>query len=302
MFFNKINNKKLDKKEIQCFKIDLEKIVLGEFSANHYRKDWTIEEMVAIKRAIEPYQKQKAKERQLNANPSGKELDPSGNLPEGGQSRDIVAKFVGIGERTLKKAEEIVTAAEQNPQKYQPILDKINSKEMSIDYGYKMINRSESHTKENIPELPKGEYDIILADPPWSYDINTRGSPDEHYDVMTNDDIYNLKIPSTDNCILFLWATAPKLQEALKTIENWGFQYKTHAIWIKDKIDSGKLPEPIGETRNIVAKFVGIGERTLKKAEDIVTAAEQKLFNLFIFSLSYLKSSLLNLGVITSFK
>ena len=35
--------------------IDLEKIGLGEFSANHYRKEWTISEMVAIKRAIEPY-------------------------------------------------------------------------------------------------------------------------------------------------------------------------------------------------------------------------------------------------------
>ena len=29
-----------------------------EFAENHYRKDWTTSEMVAIKRAIEPYQKQ----------------------------------------------------------------------------------------------------------------------------------------------------------------------------------------------------------------------------------------------------
>jgi hypothetical protein len=30
--------------------------------------------MVAIKRAIEPYERKKAQERQLNANPSGKKL------------------------------------------------------------------------------------------------------------------------------------------------------------------------------------------------------------------------------------
>ena len=42
-----------------------------EFADNHYRKDWTIEEMVAIKRAIEPYQKQAAKERQIE---SGKQF------------------------------------------------------------------------------------------------------------------------------------------------------------------------------------------------------------------------------------
>ena len=35
-----------------------------EQSANHYRKDWIISEMVAIKRAIEAYERQKAKERQ----------------------------------------------------------------------------------------------------------------------------------------------------------------------------------------------------------------------------------------------
>ena len=63
---------KLGKTEIPCFKVNLEKIVLGEFSANHYRKDWTYSEMVAIKRAIEPYERKKAKERMLSGKPSVK--------------------------------------------------------------------------------------------------------------------------------------------------------------------------------------------------------------------------------------
>jgi hypothetical protein len=53
----------LGKNEIPCFKVDLQKIVLGEFSANHYRKGWTYSEMVAIKRAIEPHERKKARER-----------------------------------------------------------------------------------------------------------------------------------------------------------------------------------------------------------------------------------------------
>ena len=40
--------------------------------------------MVAIKRAIEPYERKKAKERQINANPLGKKLDPSEKFTEGG--------------------------------------------------------------------------------------------------------------------------------------------------------------------------------------------------------------------------
>jgi lambda repressor-like predicted transcriptional regulator len=34
------------------------------------------------------------------------------------------------------------------------------------------------------------------------------------------------------------------------------------------KQPSCKLSEPMGETRNIVAKFVGVGERTLSKAKE----------------------------------
>ena len=85
----------LGKKEIPCFKVDLQKIVLGEFSANHYRKDWTYSEMVSIKRAIEPYERKKAKERML----SGK---PSVNLTKG-RSIDSVGKILRLVEILLKK-------------------------------------------------------------------------------------------------------------------------------------------------------------------------------------------------------
>ena len=101
---------KLARTEIPFFRIDLEKVVLGEFSANHYRKEWTYSEMVAIKRAIEPYQKQAAKERQL----AGQR--PSGNLPQG-KTRDIVAKFVGVGERRLKKADRNCYSSRTKPRK-----------------------------------------------------------------------------------------------------------------------------------------------------------------------------------------
>ena len=58
-----------------------------------------IEEIVAIKRAIEPYQRQKAKERQKehdNTTPGkNKEENNSGNLPEvnSGETKDIIKKL-----------------------------------------------------------------------------------------------------------------------------------------------------------------------------------------------------------------
>jgi N6-adenosine-specific RNA methylase IME4 len=63
------------------------------------------------------------------------------------------------------------------------------------------------------------------------------------YAVMNNENIYNLPVEniSDKNCILFLWATYPKLHEALQTIKRWGFIYKTVAFtWVKqNKVSNG---------------------------------------------------------------
>ena len=48
-----------------------------------------------------------------------------------------------------------------------------------------------------------------------------------------------MQVPVAENSILFLWATNPKLQEALEVLEAWGFEYKTNMVWVKDKIGVG---------------------------------------------------------------
>ena len=53
---------------------------------------------------------------------------------------------------------------------------------------------------------------------------------------MSIEDIQRLPVSdiSSDNCVLFVWATFPMLQEALSTIKAWGFTYKTAAfVWAK---------------------------------------------------------------------
>jgi len=56
---------------------------------------------------------------------------------------------------------------------------------------------------------------------------------------MTVPEICALNIPIEDNAVLYLWATAPKLLEALQVMEAWGFKYKTQAIWDKCHIGMG---------------------------------------------------------------
>jgi len=85
------------------------------------------------------------------------------------------------------------------------------------------------------------KYQIIYADPPWQYNFSKSDSRqiENQYPTMTCKDIMLLDIPSGDNSVLYLWATAPKLKEALCVMEAWGFDYKTHAIWDKEIIGMG---------------------------------------------------------------
>ena len=169
--------------EIDCYLIDLKEIVFGEYSANTFRKDFVPSEAVRIKKAIEPYEKQKAIEREL----AGKK--PCGILPLG-KTRDIVAKQVGFGERTLKKAEEIVDAADQDS-KYQIYVDEMDSgkpirkvhKKMIIDIKREKLIKSISDIelpkncdlrlgdfREKTKDIPDNSVDLIFTDPPYGND------------------------------------------------------------------------------------------------------------------------------------
>ena len=84
-------------------------------------------------------------------------------------------------------------------------------------------------------------YDVIYADPPWRYAVTVSNSRkiENHYPTMTVDEICALDVPVADNAVLYLWATAPLLVEALQVMVSWGFKYKTNAIWDKEKIGMG---------------------------------------------------------------
>jgi len=84
---------------------------------------------------------------------------------------------------------------------------------------------------EQIP-FPNKKYQIIYADPPWSYrdkqSAGNRGAGFK-YPTQEKDWIDNLPVSeiADKNCILFLWVTMPKLNECWQLIEKWGFEYKT---------------------------------------------------------------------------
>jgi N6-adenosine-specific RNA methylase IME4 len=93
------------------------------------------------------------------------------------------------------------------------------------------------------PSAPaEGTYSVVYVDPPWRYDhISTPSmrAVENHYPTMTAADLAALHVPAAQDAVLFMWATSPKLAEALALIEAWGFTYRTCAVWVKDRQGMG---------------------------------------------------------------
>jgi len=112
-----------------------------------------------------------------------------------------------------------------------------------LRYGNKNIQSfgRNKEIAEKVLQLWQNQYDVIYADPPWRYDFSkvTNDAIESHYQTMSLADICAMAIPSKKDSILYLWATAPKLPEAMSVMKNWGFTYKTNMVWIKPTIGLG---------------------------------------------------------------
>lgn len=82
---------------------------------------------------------------------------------------------------------------------------------------------------------------IIYSDPPWRYAFSetTSRKIEQKYPTMDMKQLKEYKTEFNDNSLIFMWATAPKLKEALELLDAWSFEYKTHAVWDKEKIGMG---------------------------------------------------------------
>ena len=113
------------------------------------------------------------------------------------------------------------------------------------------------------------KYSIVYADPPWQFSTwssKAQKCVEAKYPTMTIQEIMELPVEqiTADNAVLFLWATFPNLPLALKTIEAWGFTYKTCAFaWVKQYRKSQSL-------------FWGMGYYTRSNAEVCLLATKGK--------------------------
>ncbi len=154
------------------------------------------------------------------------------------------------------------------------------------------------------PPLPRQKFAVIYADPPWDYKGQLQhagagngdsGGAVRHYGTVKTRNLMQLPIAdiAEQNCLLFMWATSPHLDQAIDLGKAWGFAWATIAfVWQKGKpnpgfytmsenelclvFKKGKIPQPRG-ARNIRQTIQKLREKHSRKPEEV----RQRIVDMF---------------------
>jgi N6-adenosine-specific RNA methylase IME4 len=123
------------------------------------------------------------------------------------------------------------------------------------------------------------KYQIIYADPPWKYSFpGTRSEKKDDYATMRVEDIMSINVAkfADKDCALFVWGIWTGIEDCLRVIRAWGFDYKTVAfVWVKtkrnmDTAQAGFFPVESFE------EFFGMGMWTRSNTEFCLIATKGK--------------------------
>ena len=174
----------LDIKDIEARVINLEDMIRGEQDENTIRKDFTMSERQALKAAIEPRLREKAKERQGQRT----DLIPSAESAEGmGEARKKVASILGVSHAKMKQEDMIM--AYNDPE----IIGQVDSGKLSTDAAFKEVKQQKKKVEiQTAQKKVANEYeekttplvilqqdhanynspcDLLITDPPYMTDV-----------------------------------------------------------------------------------------------------------------------------------
>jgi len=108
------------------------------------------------------------------------------------------------------------------------------------------ISKQREELQKEALEQPKGNYDVIVMDVPWSYNggsesYNSEGNRGQvNYPTMNIEEIKNLNIPMKNDCVLWFWTTNKHIFYCEDILESWGFEIKSILTWNKEHIGIGR--------------------------------------------------------------
>lgn len=173
--------------EIDAHVVDTGLVIAAEYSENEVRKSLTVSELVAIGKAIQKEEKKKATLRSAY-HPEPDEDPEKYGTP--GRVGDIVERKIGIDRKKFAKAQKVVEAAQDDPDKFGPIqteMDETGKVYNAYNKLRRLIKKDELKEAaaeaepspdcklikaDNMSALDDGIADLIMTDPPYNISHN----------------------------------------------------------------------------------------------------------------------------------
>jgi N6-adenosine-specific RNA methylase IME4 len=244
-----------------------------EIEENLQRKPLTQSELAAQqKRILDELRKHKA---------PGTRTDLKGRTPEKVFSEvhatGIVGKLFNESHKQIEKRLAVVAAAAADPARFGKLLEDLDrSNRVNGPYKRLQVARAAAQIKAEPPPLPGNcPYRVIVADPPWPYDIDSV-EPSHRatypYPQMSIAQICAVDVDSiaATDAVLWLWTTNFHLRKAFDVLDAWGFASKTALTWAKDRMGNGHWLR--GQTEHCLLATRGKPVVTLKNESTLLLA------------------------------
>jgi N6-adenosine-specific RNA methylase IME4 len=156
---------------------------------------------------------------------------------EPASTAEKIAKEHGVSAATVKRAAKFAEEVERKPELQEAIArNEPVSKAIRETKRKEIIERLENIETKAVKAV-EGVYDVIVIDPPWpmqKIERDLRPNQSEFdYPTMSIEEISELKIPSSDDCHLWLWTTQKFLPDAFSLLQGWGLKYVCAFVWHK---------------------------------------------------------------------
>lgn len=227
LIFNTIEKEFADREAVKIW------IIKNQFG----RRNLSAYDRSRLALQLEPLIAEKAKEKQREAGGAVRQISDKAVV----DTKKELAAIAGVSHDTIAKVKVIEQSATPETK------EKLSSGDISINQAYKDIKKEEKREKNNvaIQELrqkeilpPTGKYDVIVIDPPWQMEkIERDVAPDQvgfDYPTMTIEEIKNFKLPSENNCHVFMWITQKHHRHGFDIFDFWGVKFICEFVWHKN--------------------------------------------------------------------
>ena len=221
--------------EVPITRINLEKVVKGEYDENAVRKDFLKTEAVAIWKAMDSYQGQLVSE-----------SDTSGL-----KKRQRASEFLGMSTDTLSRAKQIVESGKQE------LIDSMD-KTGNVSVAYKKLRkeREKEEREQNLPaleiegliqgdaisklkELKEKSIDCVVTDPPYNIGFKSvRGADTNDFDDefsldMLDSTCKELSRVMKDDSHLYMFIGFQTAFDYINIVSKY-FDVRNLLVWVKN--------------------------------------------------------------------